>query len=610
MSVQEKAQTPSPAGLAHRVRYAWARDSHLSLVRRLQKAAQFAGQLLRAKVALRDCDRVGARARVAGRLRVENHGRIIVGDHLNINSSWIPTELLTGREGRIVIGDEVLINFGAMIAAARGVTIGSGSMIGPHCILSDLDVPEQVPLAAPEEARPIHIGRDVWLAGRVTVRPGVRIGDGAVIAAGSVVESDIPAHVMAGGIPARLLPKLVPGQRAGTPSRLVPDFADGAAAPPAAGVARRPLTGDLIADFPLDDLINELRLPDAYPPLAGRALPWSGVTGTGVPPPAGGAADFAVVWTRPEAAVPGFAQVLDSGTLTDDAAVQTILAGVDAYCAWVQGVAERYGQIFLPTWTLPGVFRGHGYRDLRPGGAAAVLAKMNMCLMDHLGGAANIHVLNAARWQASIGAASFNPRAWYLGRIPMARPFVAEAALEIRAAMAALQGASRRLLVLGFEGTLSLGAAAPAPAGVAVPEAEQAAWADLQRDLRRLQRNDVALAVLARAGEPAVRAAVRGAPGALLRESDIGAWQFDVSDEPAAVAALAARLSVPLASVAYIDTHSGARMRVREKLPAVYVPDWPGDPLLQPAALAALRCFDHAGATVAAGAGGVRESAA
>jgi acetyltransferase-like isoleucine patch superfamily enzyme len=53
----------------------------------------------------------------------------------------------------------------------------------------------------------VEIGDGVWLAARVTVLPGSRIGAGAVIAAGSVVAGDIPAGNVAGGIPARILRK-------------------------------------------------------------------------------------------------------------------------------------------------------------------------------------------------------------------------------------------------------------------------------------------------------------------------------------------------------------------------------------------------------------------
>lgn len=54
-------------------------------------------------------------------------------------------------------------------------------------------------------AKPVHIGNDCWFGANVTVCPGVTIGDGCVIGAGSVVTKDIPAHTFAAGNPCRVI---------------------------------------------------------------------------------------------------------------------------------------------------------------------------------------------------------------------------------------------------------------------------------------------------------------------------------------------------------------------------------------------------------------------
>lgn len=55
---------------------------------------------------------------------------------------------------------------------------------------------------------PVTIGNDVWLCGKVTVCPGVTIGNNVVVAAGSVVVHDIPDNVMVAGNPARMVKKV------------------------------------------------------------------------------------------------------------------------------------------------------------------------------------------------------------------------------------------------------------------------------------------------------------------------------------------------------------------------------------------------------------------
>ena len=56
-----------------------------------------------------------------------------------------------------------------------------------------------------EYAKPIEIGNNVWIGGNVIVLPGVKIGDNAVVGAGSVVNKDIPANVVAVGNPCKVI---------------------------------------------------------------------------------------------------------------------------------------------------------------------------------------------------------------------------------------------------------------------------------------------------------------------------------------------------------------------------------------------------------------------
>jgi len=156
---------------------------------------------------LRTCDLVGADTRTFFRPHIENRGRIVIGSGVRLNSNWAPLELVTGPHGVIEIADGVYINYGTLVSAQRHVRIGANVMVGNYSIIADTDIPGiGEPRRAPQlEARAVEIGDGAWLAARVTVLPGARIGAGAVIAAGSVVAGDIPAGAVAGGIPARVL---------------------------------------------------------------------------------------------------------------------------------------------------------------------------------------------------------------------------------------------------------------------------------------------------------------------------------------------------------------------------------------------------------------------
>jgi acetyltransferase-like isoleucine patch superfamily enzyme len=572
MDSERKINAPAVPGLAARIRRSWDRDSHLSFSRRVRKGVKFITQLIRARNELKECNRVGASPRVAGRLRVENRGSIEIGDHLNINSSWVPIEFVTGPAGRIQIGDDVLINFGTVIAASSRVTIGSGTMIGPHCIISDVDIPEAVAAGDSAGALPIEIGRDAWLAGRVTVRPGVKIGDGAVVVAGSIVESDVPANFMASGIPARLLPRLSVAPRPLNSARGAP------ARSRAAGTGRPGLRGGLISNFRLDDLIYELGAADGNPAvdsvlISGEPLPQ--LLAAAPPTDAG---DFALVWTTPDAAVPAFSRLLEGESVED----RDLMAEVDAFCGLVRQSTAHYRCVLVPTWTQPAFVRGRGLLDGRSGGVSSTLSAMNLRLMKTLAECANVYVLDAARWQAAVGPAAFNPRAWYLGQIAMARPLLIEAARDIRAALATLCGRQRTLLVLRADDLSWAEARTPAAESAPFVQAHLA----LVQALRTLRRRGVRLALLGTLGATA--------DGALQPE-DFSDFAAGDGDEAALLGALAVRLGINLDAVVYVDSRDAGRTRLRAALPEVHVPDWPTDKLMFASAILDLRCFDAMG---------------
>ena len=106
----------------------------------------------------------------------------------------------------IHVGEDFYMNVGCVILDGAPVRFGDRVFVGPQCGFYTAGHPLQVPerAAGLEYAHPITVGDDVWIGGHVTVLPGVHIGDGAVIGAGSVVTQDIPPHVVAMGVPCRV----------------------------------------------------------------------------------------------------------------------------------------------------------------------------------------------------------------------------------------------------------------------------------------------------------------------------------------------------------------------------------------------------------------------
>ena len=113
----------------------------------------------------------------------------------------------------IVVGKRVFINTGCHFVDQGGITIGDGSLLGNSVILTTLNHDFDPERRATTYPAPIVIGKNVWLGSCVVVVPGVKIGDGAIVGAGSVVTKDIPPGVIAAGAPARVVRKIQPGER-------------------------------------------------------------------------------------------------------------------------------------------------------------------------------------------------------------------------------------------------------------------------------------------------------------------------------------------------------------------------------------------------------------
>jgi maltose O-acetyltransferase len=107
----------------------------------------------------------------------------------------------------IRLGAGVYLNAGCTILDSAPVTIGDRSMLGPGVHIYCAEHHKDVVLrrAGLEIARPVTIGKDVWIGGGAIILAGVTIGDGAIVGAGAVVRRDVAAGATVVGNPARVL---------------------------------------------------------------------------------------------------------------------------------------------------------------------------------------------------------------------------------------------------------------------------------------------------------------------------------------------------------------------------------------------------------------------
>ncbi|MDZ5809916.1 sugar O-acetyltransferase [Halorubrum sp. AD140] len=107
----------------------------------------------------------------------------------------------------VAVGDGFFANYGCVFLDAAPVSFGDRCLLGPgvHVYTSTHPIDPAERATGRERAEPVTVGDDVWLGGRAVLNPGVTVGDGAVVASGSVVTRDVPARAVVGGNPARVI---------------------------------------------------------------------------------------------------------------------------------------------------------------------------------------------------------------------------------------------------------------------------------------------------------------------------------------------------------------------------------------------------------------------
>jgi maltose O-acetyltransferase len=151
-------------------------------------------------------------------VRGGGEGTIQIGDNTNLGlrlSGRLGSGaiLLQARtlESEITIGENSWLNNNTGLCAVQSIRIGNQCRIGELVAIMDADFHEIDPALRNRgvgTVKPVTIGNNVWIGSRAMILKGANIGDNSVIAAMSVVTSNIPANCVAAGVPARVIRKI------------------------------------------------------------------------------------------------------------------------------------------------------------------------------------------------------------------------------------------------------------------------------------------------------------------------------------------------------------------------------------------------------------------
>jgi acetyltransferase-like isoleucine patch superfamily enzyme len=149
---------------------------------------------------------------------INGKGDIILGDGVRLDGkSSIKFSSHYCKTPTLEVGNYTHIGHNATLTIGKCISIGKYCRISSDVFIFDYSGHPLDPVArkqgfssAIEEVRPVTIEDNVWIGRRVIVLPGVTIGKGSVIAAGTVVTKDVPSYCVAAGNPARIVKDLKP----------------------------------------------------------------------------------------------------------------------------------------------------------------------------------------------------------------------------------------------------------------------------------------------------------------------------------------------------------------------------------------------------------------
>ena len=133
-------------------------------------------------------------------VRLDKDSKIIVNGKFSI---FYGGDICCFKDSCLELGSG-FCNSNVKIRCAKSIKIGNNVKISHDVTIMDTDA-HSIEYEGYEQTKPIVIGDNVWIGTRVTILKGVRIGNGAIIGAGSVVTRDIPENCIAVGVPARII---------------------------------------------------------------------------------------------------------------------------------------------------------------------------------------------------------------------------------------------------------------------------------------------------------------------------------------------------------------------------------------------------------------------
>jgi len=298
------------------------------------------------------------------------------------------------------------------------------------------------------------------------------------------------------------------------------------------------------------------------------------------------------LWVQPHSLFYEYAKAL-GGEVFDKV---KLWQDLDAFCALVKDNADDIQYVFVASLMKPIGRRGLGMLNYDPAvGPTFLIDEMNLHMAKTFAASANIFMLDSDRWIRDCHVEAYSPKMWIASKTPFTNPVFWDAAEDAIASLEALQGKSRRLIIVDADDTLwggIVGETGWQALALGGHDYIGESFSAFQEALKSLTKRGIQLGIVSKNEENVVLNAIDNHPEMVLSISDFAAWRINWTDKATNIASLVEELNLGFSSVVFIDNDPAERARVKQAIPEVLVPEWPRDPAKYESCLLSLRCFD------------------
>lgn len=302
--------------------------------------------------------------------------------------------------------------------------------------------------------------------------------------------------------------------------------------------------------------------------------------------------DIAIIWTQPEAIINSYFNLL----MYEEFDESLLINEVDKFVSLIEGLSDRVSTVFIPLWTKAVYLRGSGILSYKSRfGIDYVILKINERLSYKLSKSNNIHILDSQSWMQMAGKKAFNPKLWYMGKVPFSNEVFIEAVKDVKAAARAIYGVTKKLIIVDLDDTIWGGIVGDDGWQNLIlggHDSTGEAYLDFQKGLKYLKNRGIILAIVSKNEEEIALNAINSNTEMVLKQSDFSAFRINWKDKASNIIEIANELNLGLQSIVFIDDNPFERALVREALPDVFVPEWPKNPMLYYSELLSMSCFD------------------